>query len=82
MDHEEGAHDDRIMAAAMATFCPHDLDPMTVRSKKRFTEVDDGKPRLDLSPVSSNTFSYKQLEQTRVETLDDLIEDNALERFR
>jgi len=81
MDHEEGAHDDRIMAAAMATFCPHDLDPMTIRSKKRLTEA-EGMPRLDLRPVSSNSFSYKDLQQREVASLSDIVDSMELERFR
>lgn len=38
MEHEEDEHDDRIFAAAMAIFCPHDMDRMDHRSKKRSRE--------------------------------------------
>lgn len=38
MEHEDEEHDDRIFAAAMAIFCPHDMDRMDQRTKKRPSE--------------------------------------------
>ena len=47
LEHEEGEHDDRIFAAAMAIFCPHDLDTLADRSKNRMVEK-IGLPPIDL----------------------------------
>ena len=53
MEHEDDFHDDRIFAAAMAIFCPHDMDKMAQRSKKRIVETDaGGLPKLDLTPYA------------------------------
>jgi hypothetical protein len=82
MEHEDGCYDDRIFAAAMATFCPHDSDPMVHRSKKRTIE-NQVLPSLDLRPYVANTFSYKDLEQRNVASIEDLLDSsNQLERFR
>jgi hypothetical protein len=82
MEHEDGCYDDRIFAAAMATFCPHDSDPMVHRSKKRTIE-NQVLPSLDLRPYVPNTFSYKDLEQRNVASIEDLLDSsNQLERFR
>jgi hypothetical protein len=82
MEHEEGAHDDRIFAAAMAVFCPHDLEPMAQRSKKRSVDPTT-LPPLDLTPYQPNTFTSKQRAQTDVVTLEDLTyAESQMERYR
>ena len=82
MEHEDGSHDDRLFAAAMACFCPHDLDPMAQRSKKRFLES-SVLPRLDLSPYQPHTYNPSTLHETIVPTIEDLVYDaNQLDRYR
>lgn len=51
MEHEDDEHDDRIFAAAMAIFCPHDMDTLAQRSKKR-PVYDEGLVPLDLTPCT------------------------------
>lgn len=50
MEAEEEYHDDRIFAAAMGIFPPHDMDKMAERSQRR-TILPDILPPLDLSPM-------------------------------
>lgn len=51
MEHEDDEHDDRIFAAAMAIFCPHDMDTLAQRSKKR-PVYDEGLVPLDMTPYA------------------------------
>jgi hypothetical protein len=41
VDHEQGGHDDRVFAAAMAYFTLHQHDVMAERAKKRYDEPED-----------------------------------------
>ena len=81
-EHEEGKHDDRIMAAAMAIFCPHDMEQMAHRSKKR---IDPGTslPPIDVGPIGGLTVSPAAMRESNVLTLDDIVySDQRLDRFR
>jgi hypothetical protein len=51
LEHEEDQHDDRIFAAAMAIFCPHDLDTIADRSKHRSIET-NVLPPINVDPVA------------------------------
>jgi hypothetical protein len=83
LEHEEGKHDDRVFAAAMACFCPHDLEAMAGRSKKRPVNP-SVLPPLNLQPSRpSNVFSPRDLRQTEIATVDDLAyEMDQMERYR
>lgn len=72
LEHEAGQHDDRIFAAAMATFGPHDMDVLAERSKKRMDES-VGLPRLDLSPFAGHVVSPRMMRENSPITLDDMI---------
>jgi len=80
LEHEDGGHDDRIFAAAMAIFCPHDTDALADRSKKRMVEG-ASLPRLDTSPYQANVVPAAALRQRRTLTLDDLWEERANSRW-
>jgi hypothetical protein len=83
LEHEEGKHDDRVFAAAMACFCPHDLEPIASRSKKRLTDP-SVLPPLNLQPSRpSNVFSPRDMMQTEIATVSDLAYAmDEMERFR
>jgi hypothetical protein len=81
MEHEEGQHDDRLFAAAMATFCPHDLDLLALRSKKRAIEA-TALPPIDLGPYRV-TINPRDAERGNVLTIADVLYPEAgLERWR
>src|SRR5882724_9799717 len=85
MEHEDGAHDDRVFAASMGTFCPHDMDPMVSRSKKRSIQSSETLPQLDFRPYQSNTYSTKDLSrrESHVDTIEDILYDaEQMERYR
>ena len=80
-EHEEGQHDDRIFAAAMAIYCPHEMDDLAARSKKRLPEP-TAYPPIDLTPYAGATYSSADRQQKRIATLDDILYPaDALERF-
>lgn len=82
LEHEEGEHDDRIFAAAMAIFCPHDLDILAERSQKR---IEEGRslPPIDLSPYRGLLVSPTSSLATQPMSLDDIVfADSRLDRFR
>lgn len=82
MEHEDGAHDDRVFAAAMAVFCPHDLDPMAQRSKRRYVET-DSLPPLNLLPYVGATFNPSTQSQSPLDTIEDIIySSDQLDRYR
>jgi hypothetical protein len=82
MEHEQGAHDDRIFAAAMATFCPHDQDIVAERSKKRIVEA-DALPPIDLGPYAGHTVSYRALRDSRPLELTDIVyATDSLRKFQ
>lgn len=60
LEHEDGEHDDRIFAAAMAIFCPHDMDILADRSRKRTTDA-ALLPQIDLSPYQGQVVSSRQM---------------------
>jgi hypothetical protein len=77
LEHEDGEHDDRIFAAAMAIFCPHDMDILADRSKKRMVES-AGLPRINLAPVSGGlTIPAAALNDSRELTMTDIIYSDA-----
>ncbi len=49
MEHQQGKHDDRVLAAAIAYFTRHALDVMAERSQKRYAPPISKLPELDLS---------------------------------
>ena len=83
LEHEEGQHDDRIFSAAMAIFCPHDLDTLAHRSKKRIVEP-SSLPPIDLAPWHGNTISTTTFEEPRSFLTNDVLYNDTrdLERFR
>jgi hypothetical protein len=81
LEHEEGAHDDRIFAAAMAIFCPHDMDVLAERSTKRMDEP-TALPPIDLGPYNSQSIPWDNLHKNNVVSLEDIqYSDAGLERF-
>ena len=81
LEHEEGEHDDRIFAAAMAIFCPHDMDVLANRSKKRLTEQ-VSLPPVDTSPYAGQVITSLQMRDTRTTTLEDIVyADPQRERY-
>jgi hypothetical protein len=83
LEHEDGKHDDRVFAAAMACFCPHDLEPIAGRSKKRMSNP-AVLPPLNFQPSKpSNIFSPKDMAQSDIATVSDLAyEMDQIERYR
>lgn len=76
LEHEEGGHDDRIFAAAMAAFCPHDQDVVAERSKKRLPDyAGPGQlPPVDIGEIASGfSISAGDLRDTRTLTLTDIL---------
>jgi hypothetical protein len=82
LEHEEGQHDDRIMAAAMAIFCPHDMDILALRSKKRIVEP-SALPPIDLGPWRGHMISAGQIAETRRLSIDDVLytDSQLLDRY-
>lgn len=82
LEHEDGQHDDRIMAAAMAIFCPHDLDILALRSKKRIVEP-SSLPPIDLGPWQGHVISAGQIAETRRLSIDDMLytDSQLLDRY-
>lgn len=84
MEHEEGEHDDRIFAAAMAIFCPHDLDTLAERSKNRMQESST-LPPIDVGEYGGQVVTARTMRtsQNPVLSLDDMLYDSPrdLERF-
>lgn len=81
LEHSDTSHDDRIFAAAMAIFCPHDLDLLADRSKKRFTEH-HVLPPIDLTPYQGNVVRYADIRQKKIASLSDIIySDSRLDRL-
>lgn len=81
-EHEEGGHDDRIMSGAMAVFCPHDMEQMAHRSKKRI-DASDSLPPIDVGTSSGMVVSSSQMRDSTTMTLEDVIySDQRLDRFR
>jgi hypothetical protein len=78
LEHEEGEHDDRIFAAAMAIFCPHDLDVLADRSKKRTVEQ-TGLPRLDTRPYGGQVITSAQMRERPLD-LNDLMYSGSVRR--
>lgn len=72
LEHEEGEHDDRLFAAAMAIFCPHDMDTLADRSKKRSLET-TSLPTLDITPYRGQIITPSQLHQSREMTFDEIL---------
>lgn len=54
--HEDGEHDDRIFGAAMAIFCPHDMQVMANRSKKRLSEAEAALPPVDIGAYRGQVY--------------------------
>jgi hypothetical protein len=75
LEHEEDEHDDRIFAAAIAIFCPHDMDKLASRSNNRLTELVSAPP-IDLSPYRGQVITQSQLRNSSELTLNDLIYTN------
>lgn len=81
LEHEDGAHDDRIFASAMAIFCPHDMDVLADRSKKRF-EDSSSLPPIDLGEYRGQVVSSRTLRETRPMDIADVIfSDASLRKF-
>ncbi len=82
MEHEEGECDDRVFAAAMAIFCPHDMDILAERSKKR-PSAPSVLPPLDLGPSRGFTVNPNSLRETSSIHIDSVLfsEIEELERY-
>lgn len=73
MEHEDGANDDRIFAAAMAIFCPHDMDTLAERSSKRNIESFGALPPVDIAPIGGTIITAHQMRvERRPLSLEDL----------
>jgi hypothetical protein len=73
MEHEDGEHDDRIFASAMATYPPKDMEQLAKQSKKRSSDPLT-LPHLDLDPVSGGlTITPRQMTETTPLSLDDVL---------
>lgn len=82
LEHEDGEHDDRIFAAAMAIFCPHDMDSLADRSKKRISEP-SSLPPIDYTPHRGHMVSPSLLRETAVRDINSLVfSDTVLEKYR
>jgi hypothetical protein len=81
MEHSEDSHDDRIMAAAMAVFCPQDLRLLAERAKVRPFEG-EALPQIDVSPYT-HRINIKTGRSSSTLTMDDVLYGTArdLERF-
>jgi hypothetical protein len=74
MEHEDGANDDRIFAAAMAIFCPHDMDALVERSAKRMIESPTDLPPVDIAPHGGTIITQQQMRgQSRPMSLEELV---------
>lgn len=71
-EHEDEYHDDRIFAAAMAIFCPHDMDRMDQRSKKRPAQ-DPYEREIDVGDYLGIVIPAAALRDSAVLSLDDVI---------
>jgi hypothetical protein len=81
LEHADDKHDDRIFAAAMAIYCPHDLDIIAERSKKRFT-VETALPPIDITPYQGQVVSSHDMTGKNVATLEEILYgDSRLERL-
>jgi hypothetical protein len=78
LEHEEGEHDDRIFGAAMAIFCPHDLDVLASRSQKRTPASVAALPELDVRPYA-DTLPFSSLKETIAPSLDDMLQRGGWE---
>lgn len=72
MEHEEDYHDDRIFAAAMAIFCPHDMDRMDTRSKKRPSQ-DPYEREIDIGEYRGLVIPAAALREKSVLSLEDVL---------
>ena len=73
LEHSENAHDDRIFAAAMATFCPHDQDIVAERSKNRSIES-IALPPVDIGALAPGVVvSANELRAPRTLSLQDIM---------
>jgi len=81
MQHEEEEHDDRIFGSAMSVFCPHDLDLLAQRSKKRAIDA-SALPPIDLGPYRGNVISSRDGEKSIVTMADLIYPERELERYR
>jgi len=72
LEHSESGHDDRIFAAAMACFCPHDMDVLAERSKNRNVELET-LPPVDIGEYTGQRISSADLRDTRTLTLQDVV---------
>ena len=72
LEHETGFHDDRIFAAALSIFPPHDVQTMSHRSKNRI-DIPDSLPPLDLSDYKGVTIPASQLTERRPFSWQDVI---------
>jgi len=83
MEHSEDSHDDRIMAAAMAVFCPQDLRLLADRAKVREVPEQGALPQIDISPYRGQQINIRSGRRTSTLTMDDVIYGTAadLERF-
>lgn len=81
LEHADDSHDDRIFAAAMAIFCPHDLDVLANRSKKRFV-AETALPPVDVTPYRGQVVSAGDISMKNTLTLEDVLySDSRLERL-
>lgn len=82
LEHADDSHDDRIFASAMAIFCPHDMDMLAQRSKKRFVES-SALPPIDLSPFPvGQVISSRDGRESSIVSIDDIIyADGRLDRI-
>lgn len=76
LEHEDGGHDDRIFAGAMAIFCPHDLDTLADRSQKRSVES-QSLPPVELAPYVGHVVTATERRESRPLTLTDVLHSDS-----
>lgn len=80
MEHSESGHDDRIMSAAMAVFCPQDIRLLAERAKARILD-DDALPPIDMGDYRGTTVNTSGRQSTSISLDDVLYMGRDLERF-
>lgn len=73
MEHSDEGHDDRIMAAAMAVFCPQDVRLLMERSRVRYMPGEEELPDINLQPYQGPTVNTRDMRDRSTITLSDLI---------
>jgi hypothetical protein len=82
MEHSDESHDDRIMAAAMAVFCPQDLRLLADRAKARIVQS-NVLPAIDTAAYTGTRINLRTSREAASFSMDDVLynPETALERM-